>query len=70
MPDPTVTLPAIQTIPFNVTGHPALSVSTGLGDAGLPLSAQVVGRPFDEACMLRVGRAVREAFHGTSASSR
>lgn len=58
VPDPTISPPTVQTIPFNVTGHPALSVPAGLSAAGLPLSVQVVGRPFDEARVLRVARAV------------
>jgi aspartyl-tRNA(Asn)/glutamyl-tRNA(Gln) amidotransferase subunit A len=48
----------IQTIPFNVTGHPAMSVPTGLGASGLPIGVQIVGRPFDEAMVFRIGRAV------------
>jgi aspartyl-tRNA(Asn)/glutamyl-tRNA(Gln) amidotransferase subunit A len=57
--DPNIArLAPMQTIPFNVTGHPAMSVPTGRGDGGLPLSLQVVGRPFDEAMVLRVGRAI------------
>ncbi|MCW3475320.1 amidase [Limobrevibacterium gyesilva] len=48
----------LQTIPFNVTGHPALSVPVGLTASGLPIGLQVVGRPFDEATTLRIGRAV------------
>jgi aspartyl-tRNA(Asn)/glutamyl-tRNA(Gln) amidotransferase subunit A len=48
----------LQASPFNVTGHPALSVPVGLGRNGLPLAVQVVGRPFDEVGVLRVGRAV------------
>ncbi len=48
----------MQTMPFNVTGHPALSVPIGLSSGGLPLGVQIVGRPFDEATVLRVGRAV------------
>ncbi len=50
----------IQTIPFNVTGHPAISVPTGLGASGLPLGVQIVGRPFDEAMVFRIGRAVEK----------
>jgi aspartyl-tRNA(Asn)/glutamyl-tRNA(Gln) amidotransferase subunit A len=46
----------MRTIPFNVTGNPALSVCTGFAADGLPLSMQIVGRPFDEATVLRVGR--------------
>jgi len=47
----------MQTIPFNVTGHPAMSVPVGLAK-GLPISVQVVGRPFDEATVFRMGRAI------------
>jgi aspartyl-tRNA(Asn)/glutamyl-tRNA(Gln) amidotransferase subunit A len=48
----------MQTIPFNVTGHPAMSVPVGLASDGLPIGVQVVGRPFDEAMVFRVCRAV------------
>ena len=40
--------------PFNVTGHPAVSVMAGLSRTGLPLSAQLVGRAGEEAQVLRV----------------
>jgi aspartyl-tRNA(Asn)/glutamyl-tRNA(Gln) amidotransferase subunit A len=48
----------LQASPFNITGHPALSVPVGLGHDGLPLAVQVVGRPFDEAGVLSLGRAI------------
>ncbi len=60
MPDTLSSTAPMQTIPFNVTGHPAMSVPVGLAANGLPLSVQVVGRPFDEAVVLRVGRAVEK----------
>ena len=61
LPDPAKSAIApMQTIPFNVTGHPAMSVPTGKGDLGLPLSLQIVGRPFDEATVFRVGRAIEK----------
>ena len=47
--------------PFNVTGHPALAMMAGLSAAGLPLSVQFVGRYFDEATVLQVGRAWEQA---------
>ena len=47
-----------QTMPFNVTGHPAMSVPMGLSSSGLPIGLQIVGRAFDEATVLRVGRSV------------
>lgn len=64
--DPTLAPPTVQTLPFNVSGHPALSVPAGLGAAGLPLSVQVVGRAFDEARVLRVGRAVERMIEWES----
>jgi aspartyl-tRNA(Asn)/glutamyl-tRNA(Gln) amidotransferase subunit A len=48
----------MQTIPFNVTGHPAMSVPVGIASDGLPIGVQIVGRPFDEAMVFRVSRAV------------
>ncbi len=42
---------------FNVSGHPAMSIRTGFDAAGLPTNAQVVGRYFDEATVLRVAHA-------------
>jgi aspartyl-tRNA(Asn)/glutamyl-tRNA(Gln) amidotransferase subunit A len=47
-----------QTIPFNVTGHPSLSVPVALTANRLPLGVQVTGRNFDEALVLRIGRAI------------
>jgi aspartyl-tRNA(Asn)/glutamyl-tRNA(Gln) amidotransferase subunit A len=50
----------IQTIPFNVTGHPAMSVPIGLGVNGLPIGVQIAGRAFDEAMVFRIGRVVEK----------
>ena len=49
--------------PFNITGHPAMSICTGFNDAGLPTNAQIVGRWFDEATVLRVAYAYEQATH-------
>ncbi len=51
----------IQTMPFNVTGNPAMSIPTGFSASGLPLSMQIVGRAFDEATVLRIGAAFEAA---------
>ena len=48
------------TYPWNLTGLPALSVPCGLA-GGLPVGLQLVGKPFDEAMILRVGHAFEEA---------
>ena len=49
------------TIPFNVTGYPAMSVCTGYGAGGLPLSMQLVAKPFDDALFLRAAHAYERA---------
>ncbi|MDX1872948.1 amidase [Mycolicibacterium sp. 120266] len=45
-----------NTAPFNVTGHPALSIPAGQHD-GLPVGMMIVGRHFDDATVLRAGHA-------------
>lgn len=47
--------------PANITGVPALSVPVGRSDAGLPVGMQLLGRPFAEPLLLRVGRAYEQA---------
>jgi aspartyl-tRNA(Asn)/glutamyl-tRNA(Gln) amidotransferase subunit A len=47
--------------PFDVTGGPALAQCNGFSDSGLPLSLQVIGRPFDETTVLRVADAYEKA---------
>ncbi|MGH8011511.1 MAG: amidase [Candidatus Binataceae bacterium] len=49
------------TLPFDATGQPALAIPIGLGADGLPLSMQIVGRPFDEVTVLRVAEAYERA---------
>ena len=41
------------TMPFNITGHPALTVCSGYDSAGLPIGLQIVGRFRDDASVLR-----------------
>lgn len=52
----------MRTIPYNLTGHPALAVPTGLASDGLPLSLQIVGRHCDEWTTLRVGRTLEQVL--------
>jgi aspartyl-tRNA(Asn)/glutamyl-tRNA(Gln) amidotransferase subunit A len=49
------------TMPFNVAGYPAIAVCTGFGPAGLPVSMQIVGRPFQEATVFQVADAFEKA---------
>ena len=49
------------TRPFNALGVPALSLPCGAAADGRPLAMQLVGRPFDEATLLRLGSAYEQA---------
>jgi aspartyl-tRNA(Asn)/glutamyl-tRNA(Gln) amidotransferase subunit A len=49
------------TMPFNVAGYPAMCVCSGFGPGGLPVSVQIVGKPFQDAMVLRVGDAFEKA---------
>jgi len=49
------------TLPFNLTGQPALSLPCGFTRSGLPIGLQLVGRPFDEAALFRAGAAYEAA---------
>ena len=49
----------VFTITANLAALPALSVPCGKdGATGLPVGLQLVGRPFDEATLLRAARAL------------
>src|SRR5882672_7891762 len=45
------------TRPFNLSGHPAASIPCGFTEGGLPMGLHIIGRPFDEATVLRVADA-------------
>jgi aspartyl-tRNA(Asn)/glutamyl-tRNA(Gln) amidotransferase subunit A len=47
--------------PVNVAGYPAASVPCGFDESGLPVGLQIIGRPWEEALVLRVARAYERA---------
>ena len=49
---------------INVLGLPALSIPCGLSGAGLPVGLQIVGPPFEEATILKVGAALEDGGVG------
>jgi aspartyl-tRNA(Asn)/glutamyl-tRNA(Gln) amidotransferase subunit A len=53
------------TRPVNYLGLPSLAVPSGFTRSGLPVGMQLIGRPFDEATLLRLGAALQRAtdFH-------
>ena len=61
MADPArrITQPSYMA-PFNLLGYPALAIPAGFSDEVLPFSAQIVGAPFAEALVLRVGHAYQQ----------
>lgn len=46
---------------INVLGLPALSMPCGLDRESMPLGLQIIGKPFDEALILRVAAALEDA---------
>jgi aspartyl-tRNA(Asn)/glutamyl-tRNA(Gln) amidotransferase subunit A len=50
----------IFTVPANLAGIPGLSIPCGFS-GGLPVGLQLLGRPFDEASLLRLGHAFERA---------
>jgi aspartyl-tRNA(Asn)/glutamyl-tRNA(Gln) amidotransferase subunit A len=47
--------------PFNLSGHPAVSIPCGFTESGMPIGLQLVGRPFGEATLLRAAYAYQKA---------
>jgi aspartyl-tRNA(Asn)/glutamyl-tRNA(Gln) amidotransferase subunit A len=50
------------TMPCNVTGFPAISICTGFGEGGLPVSMQLSGKPFTEPMLFRAAHAYETAM--------
>jgi aspartyl-tRNA(Asn)/glutamyl-tRNA(Gln) amidotransferase subunit A len=48
-------------MPINATGQPVISVPAGFTGAGLPIGIQIVGRPFAEARICRIGHVYEQA---------
>jgi aspartyl-tRNA(Asn)/glutamyl-tRNA(Gln) amidotransferase subunit A len=51
----------VFTVTVNLAGLPGISVPAGLSGEGLPLGLQLIGRPFDEATVLRVAGVLETA---------
>jgi len=48
-----------MTAPFNIANRcPVLAVPSGMADCGIPTGVQIVGHPYDDATVFRVGAAV------------
>ena len=51
------------TMPFNITGHPAITICSGYDGAGLPIGLQIVGRFRDDASVLRAAALYEASEH-------
>jgi len=51
----------IFTVPVNMAGLPGISVPAGLSAEGSPLGLQLIGKPFEEATLLRAGQVIEDA---------
>lgn len=53
-PDRSAIGPRLCQTPWTVLGWPCFTVPAGLGDEGLPVGLQLVGRPFDETRLIEI----------------
>ena len=51
----------VFTVTVNMAGLPGITVPAGLDPAGLPLSLQLIGKPFGEETLFQVGHAIEQA---------
>ena len=55
-----------NTCPFNVTGHPSISIPCGLGEGERPVGLMLTGKHWDESTLYRVAHAFEEAVNWQS----
>jgi aspartyl-tRNA(Asn)/glutamyl-tRNA(Gln) amidotransferase subunit A len=51
----------IFTVTVNMAGLPGISIPSGLDAQGLPLGLQLIGRPFEEATLFKLGAVIEQA---------
>ncbi|WP_099558916.1 Asp-tRNA(Asn)/Glu-tRNA(Gln) amidotransferase subunit GatA [Hartmannibacter diazotrophicus] len=51
----------VFTVTVNMAGLPGIAVPAGLSGEGLPLGLQLIGRPFDEATLFKLGTVIEQA---------
>ncbi len=52
------------TVPFSLTGYPAVVVPVSVDEEGLPVAVQIVSHPWREDIVLALAAALEEAFEG------
>ncbi|OFX10753.1 MAG: aspartyl/glutamyl-tRNA amidotransferase subunit A [Alphaproteobacteria bacterium RIFOXYD12_FULL_60_8] len=66
----TMYLNDVFTVPTSLAGLPGMSVPVGLSADGLPLGLQLIGKPFDEETVLKVGGVLESSAAFTARPSR
>lgn len=56
----------VFTVPTSLAGLPGMSVPAGLDSKGLPLGLQIIGKPWDEAMVFNVSKAIERAANFTA----
>jgi aspartyl-tRNA(Asn)/glutamyl-tRNA(Gln) amidotransferase subunit A len=56
----------VFTVPVNLAGLPAMALPSGLDSKGLPIGLQLIGRPFDEETIFKVGSVLEKAANFTA----
>jgi aspartyl-tRNA(Asn)/glutamyl-tRNA(Gln) amidotransferase subunit A len=51
-----------NSIPFNISGMPAVNIPVGLDRHGIPVGVQIVGRPFEESIILSLGNEFEQYY--------
>lgn len=64
LPPLTVLAMATFTVPYNVSGQPAISLPLRHSERGLPVGVQLVGGPWDEATLIRLASQLESAAPG------
>ncbi len=59
----------VFTVPASLAGLPGMSIPAGLNAQGLPLGLQIIGKPWDEEMVLRVGNSLEKAVNFTAQPS-
>jgi aspartyl-tRNA(Asn)/glutamyl-tRNA(Gln) amidotransferase subunit A len=54
---------SMLTTVFDITGLPALNIPAGLVDSKLPVGVQLIGRPFDESCILKIAYIFEQQYN-------
>ena len=51
----------VLTVPASLAGLPAVSISSGFNDEGLPIGLQIIGKPFEEISVLAASKLIEDS---------